>query len=78
MPVVVGVYGKRACREATEWRLVPKVIKGGVGGRLEGECGMWPARREVRDYAELNQPSAGHGPVTVHCPKRGVLRDVVG
>jgi hypothetical protein len=31
---------------------------------------MWP-RREVRDHAELNQPSVSHGPVTAQCPERG-------
>jgi hypothetical protein len=46
MLACVGVYGKRACREATEWRLVPKVIKGGSAEDWKGtvECGP-PAER---------------------------------
>jgi hypothetical protein len=42
-----GVYGKRACREATEWRFVPKVIKGGSAEVWKGNVNV--ARREVRD-----------------------------
>ena len=61
-----GVYGKRACREATEWRFVPKVMKGGSAEDWKRNVDV--ARREVRDHAlaELNQPSASHRPVTVH------------
>jgi hypothetical protein len=70
-----GVYGKRACREATEWRFVPKVIKGGSAEVWKGNVNV--ARREVRDHAGLNQASVSHGPVTVECPERGRLREVV-
>lgn len=70
-----GVYGKRACREATEWRSVPKVIKGGSAEVWKGNVNV--AHREVRDHAGLNQPSVSHGPVTVECPERGRLREVV-
>ena len=39
----VGIYGKRACREATEWRLIPKVIKGGESA--EGNVDVCVAER---------------------------------